>query len=372
MSKIVVFIYLLIIWILRAIKGIFIEALESFQIDMVLLDYMVSGKKFKLSIILSFFATVPLLLVSVFVAKCSLAGTGNIAFEVAVIVCGILWIKTFLRFLFQKKISQFIELAECRISSLGFWIFRGVECVLSFCLWQELGLGALVVYLFGSIIHSNALWIKHGIDTFETDIKDMVQTYSGEMKQGSTVIVIGTLLCAVRLVRAENSALGLLCAAIYCVIQLVKAYSLVFDKGYFKLFNSEKYQEKIPVSENGARLIQTRRKETARTISIKDVVMAILPLASTVAAWGILSGFSMGLLAGEMSPWNVLIPVCVLLHSLLSGGYCGSFQRLASFLILIPAFILLWPTVGNISILGVLVLQFGKFLYQFDKYQIYL
>ena len=139
-----------------------------------------------------------------------------------------------------------------------------------------------------------------------------------------------------------------------------------------KLFNNEKYQEKIPVSENGARLIQTRRKETARTISIKDVVMAILPLASTVAAWGIFSGFSMGLLSGEMSPWNVLIPVCVLLHSLLSGGYCGSFQRLASFLVLIPAFILLWPTVGNISILGVLVLQFGKFLYQFDKYQIYL
>lgn len=36
MSKIVVFIYLLIIWILRAIKGIFIEALESFQIDIFL------------------------------------------------------------------------------------------------------------------------------------------------------------------------------------------------------------------------------------------------------------------------------------------------------------------------------------------------
>ncbi len=111
MSKIVVFIYLLIIWILRAIKGIFIEALESFQIDMVLLDTMISEKKIKLSIILSFFVTVPLLLVSVFVAKCSLAGTGNVAFEAAVIVCGILWIKTFLRFLFKKKTSQFIELA---------------------------------------------------------------------------------------------------------------------------------------------------------------------------------------------------------------------------------------------------------------------
>lgn len=64
MSKIVVFIYLLIIWILRAIKGIFIEALESFQIDMVLLDTMVSERKIKLPIILSFFVTVPLLLIS--------------------------------------------------------------------------------------------------------------------------------------------------------------------------------------------------------------------------------------------------------------------------------------------------------------------
>ena len=60
MSKIVVFIYLLIIWILRAIKGIFIEALESFQIDMVLLDTMVSERKIKLSIILSFFVSFPL------------------------------------------------------------------------------------------------------------------------------------------------------------------------------------------------------------------------------------------------------------------------------------------------------------------------
>ena len=60
MSKIVVFIYLLIIWILRAIKGIFIEALESFQIDMVLLDTMVSERKIKLSIILSFFVGFPL------------------------------------------------------------------------------------------------------------------------------------------------------------------------------------------------------------------------------------------------------------------------------------------------------------------------
>ena len=78
MSKIVVFIYLLIIWILRAIKGIFIEALESFQIDMVLLDTMVSEKKFKLSIVLSFFATVPLLLVSVFVAGTGLGSLGNL------------------------------------------------------------------------------------------------------------------------------------------------------------------------------------------------------------------------------------------------------------------------------------------------------
>lgn len=368
----VVFIYLLIIWILSAIKGLFIEALESFQIDMVLLDTMISKKKFKLSIILSFFGTIPLLMVSVFVAKCSLARTGNVAFETAVIVCGIMWIKAFLRFLFKKKTSQFMELTECRISSLCFWLFKGVECVLSFCLWQELGLGALVVYLFGSIIRSNAFWFKHEMDTFETDIRDMVQTFGGEMKLGSTVMMIGTVLCTVRLVNEGNSTLGLLCAAAYCVLQIVLAYSMVFDKGYFKLFSSEKYQEKIPVSENGARLIQKRRKETVRTISIKDVAMEILPLAIAVAAWGFFSAFSMGLLSAETLPWNVLILVCVLIHSFLSGGYYGSFHRLASFLVLIPAFILLWSTVGNISILGVLVLQFGKLLFQWDKYQLYL
>lgn len=368
----IVFIYLLIIWILSAIKGLFIEALESFQIDMVLLDTMISKKKFKLSIILSFFGTIPLLMVSVFVAKCSLARTGNVAFETAVIVCGIMWIKAFLRFLFKKKTSQFMELTECRISSLCFWLFKGVECVLSFCLWQELGLGALVVYLFGSIIRSNAFWFKHEMDTFETDIRDMVQTFGGEMKLGSTVMMIGTVLCTVRLVNEGNSTLGLLCAAAYCVLQIVLAYSMVFDKGYFKLFSSEKYQEKIPVSENGARLIQKRRKETVRTISIKDVAMEILPLAIAVAAWGFFSAFSMGFLSAETLPWNVLILVCVLIHSFLSGGYYGSFHRLASFLVLIPAFILLWSTVGNISILGVLVLQFGKLLFQWDKYQLYL
>ena len=51
--------------------------------------------------------------------------------------------------------------------------------------------------------------------------------------------------------------------------------------------------------------------------------------------------------------------------------YIGSFYRLASLLVLIPAFILLWQTVGNISILGVLVMYFGKVIFQWDKYQQY-
>ena len=62
----------------------------------------------------------------------------------------------------------------------------------------------------------------------------------------------------------------------------------------------------------------------------------------------------------------------MLLYSLMPGGYCSSFHSLASFLVLIPAFILLWKTVGNISIPGVLLMYFGMIVYQWDKYQTYI
>ena len=371
MGKIVSYIILFICLILQAIKGLFIAWLESFQIDMYLLDAMYEEKKVKLSVILSMLGTIPLLLASVFVAKCSLAGKGNVALQAAVIVCGIMFLKTFGHFLFKKTTYQVVELTEFKVFPIFLWLFKGVECVLIFCLWQEFGLGFLVVYLFGSIVRSNALWIKHEMDTFETDMDDMIRTFGGEMTLGSIVIVIGTVLCAVRLVKAGNSTLGLICAAGYLVIQIVKAYAFVFDKGFYKLYHSEKYQEKVPVSENGARLIRTERKDIRRNLTIKDVVMTLFPLLVAVAAWGVLSGFSMNLLSEGAFPWNILILVSLLLYSLTSGGYCGSLHRLASFLVLIPAFILLWETVGNISIPGVLVMYFGMIVYQWDKYQMY-
>ena len=332
---------------------------------------MYEEKKVKLSVILSMLGTIPLLLASVFVAKCSLAGKGNVALQAAVIVCGIMFLKTFGHFLFKKTTYQVVELTEFKVFPIFLWLFKGVECVLIFCLWQEFGLGFLVVYLFDSIVRSNALWIKHEMDTWNTDMEDMRQTFGGEMALGSIVIVIGTAMCGVRLVKAGSSALGLICAAGYLVIQLVKAYAFVFDKGFYKLYHSEKYQEKVPVSENGARLIRTERKDIRRNLTIKDVVMTLFPVLVAVAAWGVLSGFSMNLLSEGASPWNILILVSMLLYSLMSGGYCGSFHRLASFIVLIPAFILLWESVGNISIPGVLVMYFGMIVYQWDKYQSY-
>ncbi|MBP3580417.1 MAG: hypothetical protein J6K12_04120, partial [Clostridia bacterium] len=364
-------IFLIILLICQTIKGLFIAWLESFQIDMYLLDAMYEEKKVKLSVILSMLGTIPLLLASVFVAKCSLAGKGNVALQAAVIVCGIMFLKTFGHFLFKKTTYQVVELTEFKVFPIFLWLFKGVECVLIFCLWQEFGLGFLVVYLFDSIVRSNALWIKHEMDTWNTDMEDMRQTFGGEMALGSIVIVIGTAMCGVRLVKAGSSALGLICAAGYLVIQLVKAYAFVFDKGFYKLYHSEKYQEKVPVSENGARLIRTERKDIRRNLTIKDVVMTLFPVLVAVAAWGVLSGFSMNLLSEGASPWNILILVSMLLYSLMSGGYCGSFHRLASFIVLIPAFILLWESVGNISIPGVLVMYFGMIVYQWDKYQSY-
>ena len=251
---------------------------------MYLLDAMYEEKKVKRSVILSMLGTIPLLLAGVFAAKCSLAGKGNVAAQAAVIVCGIMFLKTFGKFLFKKTTYQFIELAEFKAFPIFLWLFKGLECVLYFCLWQELGLGFLVVYLFGTVVHSNALWIKHELDTWYTDMEDMRQTFGGEMTLGSIVIAIGTVLCGVRLM--------------------------------------------------------------------------------AVAVWSGLYGFSANLFSEGAFPWNMLILVSLLLYSLTSGGYCGSLHRLASFLVLIPAFILLWESVGNISIPGVLVMYFGMLVYQ--------
>jgi len=369
--RIVGYIFLIILLICQTIKGLFIAWLESFQLDMYLLDAMYEEKKVKRSVVLSLLGTIPLLLASVFVAKCSLAGNGNVAAQAAVIVCGIMFLKTFGKFLFKKTTYQFIELAEFKAFPIFLWLFKGLECVLYFCLWQELGLGFLVVYLFGTVVHSNALWIKHEMDTWNTDMEDMRQTFGGEMTLGSIVIVIGTVLCGVRLVKAGNSTLGLVCAAAFLVIELVKAYALVFDKGFYKLYHSEKYQEKVPVSENGARLIRTERKIINRNLTIKDAGMTLFPVLVAVAVWGGLYRFSANLFSEGALPWNILILVSLLLYSLTSGGYCGSLHSLASFLVLIPAFILLWESVGNISIPGVLVMYFGMIVYQWDKYQTY-
>lgn len=193
MRRIVGYIFLIILLIWQAIKGLFTAWLESFQIDLYLLDAMYEEKKVTLSVVLSLLGTIPLLLAGVFAAKCSLAGKGNVAAQAAVIVCGIMFFKTFGKFVCKRATYQFIELAEFKAFPIFLWLFKGVECVLYFCLWQELGLGFLVVYLFGTVVHSNALWIKHEMDTWNTDMEDMRQTFGGEMALGSIVIVIGTI-----------------------------------------------------------------------------------------------------------------------------------------------------------------------------------
>ncbi len=371
MGTILYYIYIFLLLIIQAIKGLLLAEFESFQVDLILLDHMYEEKKVKLSIILSMLGVIPLLLASVFVAKCSLVGKGNVAVQTAVIVCGIMFLKTLVFFLFGKKTCQFAELTEFKALPVFLWLFKGVECVLLLLLWQELGLGFLAVYLFGSVVRSNAVWIKHEMDTFNDDWDGMLRDFRGEMTVGSIVTLIGTALCAIRLVKEGNSTLGLVCAAGYLVIELVKAYAFVFDKGYFKLYHSEKYKKKVPVSENGARLIRTEKINITRDLTVKDVAMTLFPVLVAVAAWGILSGFSINLLSDGTSPWNTLIMVCMLFYCLISRGYFGSFYRLASLLVLIPAFILLWQTVGNISILGVLVMYLGKVIFQWDKYQQY-
>lgn len=357
--------------ILSSLRNMFIAALESFHLDMIQLEAIIEEKKIKLSYMLSLLSTIPLLLASVFISKFSLTGNGDTAFEAAVIVTLILFIKKIFCLIFKKTSYQLVELTILKPFTLFFWLFTGVECILFFCLWQEMGLGAIVVYFFGSIVRSNSLWLKVQLTTFDIDFKKQIRDCGGEMLVGSIVFLIGAVLCAVRFVKEGVSAFGLICAVVYCVIQLVKAFSYVFDKGYYKIYNSEKYTEKLPVFENGTYLIHTSVNIPQRKTTIKDVCVAILPCVVALTAWGLLSGLSMNILSEGALPWSVLLGVSLLLNIFVPSGYCGSFHRLASFLVLMPAFILLWETVGNISILGIVIMQLGKIAFQWDTYQMH-
>ena len=79
MGRIVFYICVFIIYILQAIKVLFTAWLESFQLDMYLLDAMYEEKKVKLSVILSMLGTIPLLLASVFVAGTGLGFPGGVS-----------------------------------------------------------------------------------------------------------------------------------------------------------------------------------------------------------------------------------------------------------------------------------------------------
>ena len=115
MGTILYYIYIFLLLIIQAIKGLLLAEFESFQVDLILLDHMYEERKVKLSIIISMLGVIPLLLASVFVAKCSLVGKGNVAVQTAVIVCGIMFLKTLVFFLFGKKISRKLYLIHNRL-----------------------------------------------------------------------------------------------------------------------------------------------------------------------------------------------------------------------------------------------------------------
>ena len=69
MGKILYYIYIFILLIFQAVKGLLLAEFESFRVDLILLDHMYEDKKVKLSVIFSMLGVIPLLLASVFVAK---------------------------------------------------------------------------------------------------------------------------------------------------------------------------------------------------------------------------------------------------------------------------------------------------------------
>lgn len=372
-AKLLWYTYMFMILFFDFLRDAFVMAIESSKIDMIEIKLLISEKKVmtKIRILLSLLSPVLLLMASIFIAKCSLASKGDTAYESAVLVTGIILIKTAVRSLFGKTTTRCAELVSFRPSNLIFWILEGAECVLFFCIWQELGLGALTVCFFGSVIRSNAMWIKGEIITFETDLKDQIRTCGGEMALGSLVFIIGAVICSVRLASEGISALGIIAASGYCVIRIVKAMLFILDMGFYKTRNSDTCNQKTPVLQNTTTLIQTQGSSISRKTSAKDVAAAILPFAAALAVWWVFSGASLNILSQAASPWKTALAVCLLLTIIFPVGYSGSFHRLASYIVLIPAFILLWPSFGSFSILGIFIMEFGKIIFQWDKYQTY-
>ena len=213
---------------------------------------------------------------------------------------------------FLEKISQAKKLFQKETKGLFLlWLLLVAEATLVIFLLYKIGLGALVLCMFGRIVISAARHkrmerknIEQTVEKFkkrdeedpdpimcrirEDDIRRLRKVYYRGIINGGILLVAGFIVCFVRFIRQDISTLALICAIVFCVLQTVKAAVS---------FLSEESCEEMEYPKND------RKK--------------------------------------------ILIGKCMLV---------------ALIIILILSFILLWETVGHISILGVVLLLLGRLM----------
>lgn len=213
---------------------------------------------------------------------------------------------------FLEKISQAKKLFQKETKGLFWhWLLLVTEATLVIFLFYRIGLGALVICMFGRIAIStarrkrmNLKYIEQTVEEYkkrdeedpdpmmcqlrEDDILRLRKVYQRGIIDGGILLVAGFIVCFVRFIRQDISTLALICAIVFCVLQTVKAAVS---------FLSEESCEEMEYPKNDRKKIRI----------------------------------------GKCMLWGLII-------------------------ILILAFILLWETVGYISILGVVLLLLGRLI----------
>ena len=213
---------------------------------------------------------------------------------------------------FLEKISQAKKLFQKETKGLfGRWLLLVTEATLVIFLFYKIGLGALVICMFGRIAISAARHKRMRLKNIEQIVEEykksneedpdpimcqiredailrLRKVYQRVIIGGRIPLVAGIIVCFVRFIRQDISTSALICAIIFCLIQTVKAVVS---------FLSEESCESMEYPKNDRKKI----------------------------------------LIGKCMLWGLIV-------------------------ILITAFILLWETVGYISILGVVLLLFGRLM----------
>lgn len=213
---------------------------------------------------------------------------------------------------FLEKISQAKKLFQKETKGLFWhWLLLVTEATLVIFLFYKIGLGALVLCMFGRIAISAARRKRRQLKNIEQIVEEykkrdeedpdpmmcqmredgihrLRKAYYRGVINGGILLVAGIIVCFVRFIRQDISTLALICAIIFCLIQMVKA--AVY-------FLSEESCEEMEYPKNDRKKIRI----------------------------------------GKCMLWGLIV-------------------------ILITAFILLWETVGYISILGVVLLLLGRLM----------